>query len=111
MQDDRKADGLQRVRLGELGSFRRGRGGTKADERPDGAPCVRYGDLYTEHDAVIRGFSKFIAQSRVARYTPLLYGDVVFAASGETHEEIGKGAALRTRCCLCWRGYHHLPAP
>jgi len=92
MRDDRRADGLQTVRLGDLGSFRRGQGGTKADERPDGAPCVRYGDLYTEHDAVIRGFSKFIARESISRYTPLLCGDVVLAASGETHEEIGRGA-------------------
>lgn len=82
------------VRLGSLGSFSRGRGGTKADARDSGVPCIRYGDLYTQHDAVVREFVSFIDPATVAKYTDLSYGDVVFAASGETHEEIGKAAVF-----------------
>ena len=80
------------VSLGEVGTFSRGRGGTKADASLNGVPCVRYGDLYTHHDSVIREFASFIAPESVARYTELKRGDVVFAASGETHDEIGKAA-------------------
>ena len=86
---DRSAD---LVRLGELGTFRRGSGGTKTDARTAGTPCVRYGDLYTSHDCVIRSFASFIDSTTAPNYSPLKRGDVVFAASGETHGEIGKAA-------------------
>ena len=83
MQAADSASDFQHVQLDRLGTFNRGRGGTKADERSDGAPCVRYGDLYTQHDAAIREFASFIAPSSVRRYTPLSHGDLVFAASGD----------------------------
>ena len=35
--------------LGRIGLFFKGGGGTKEDEREEGIPCVRYGDLYTHH--------------------------------------------------------------
>jgi type I restriction enzyme S subunit len=80
--------------LGSLGNFLRGRGGTKADVRAAGVPCIRYGDLYTQHNDIIRGIESFIAPERATAYTSLQVGDVVFAGSGETHEEIGKAAAF-----------------
>ena len=80
--------------LGELGSFSRGRGGPKSDEVRSGVACVRYGELYTHHDSVIRDFFSFIDSASVHKYTPIQHGDVVFAASGETHEEIGKAAVF-----------------
>lgn len=80
-------------RLGQVGWFFKGRGGTKDDETEYGVPCVRYGDLYTRHHF-------FIADSRAcvtpeiasAKYAPIRYGDILFAGSGETLEEIGKSA-------------------
>ena len=58
---------------------------------PDGIPCIRYGDLYYEvrifHH---RGRSRSCAPDRVADYTPVRFGDVLFAGSGETLDEIGK---------------------
>lgn len=81
-------------RLAELGEFSRGRGGTKRDARPHGLPCVRYGDLYTKHDCVIREFDSFITPTASLNYTRLAHGDVLFAASGETHTEIGKAATF-----------------
>lgn len=80
--------------LGQLGSFSRGRGGTKADEVSIGVPCIRYGELYTRHDCVVREFVSFIHNKATLKYTALRKGDVVFAASGETHEEIGKAAVF-----------------
>lgn len=79
--------------LGYLGSFFRGQGGTRADEEPNGLPCVRYGDLYTHHDCIIRSFVSSISPSSASSYSYLQSGDVVFAGSGETFEEIGKAAA------------------
>lgn len=79
-------------RLGQLGVFFKGNGGTKEDEVFDGVPCVRYGDLYTSHQFFIHATRRRIAPHRARAYTPIEYGDLLFAASGETFEEIGKSA-------------------
>jgi type I restriction enzyme S subunit len=78
--------------LGRLGRFLRGGGGSKEDEVPDGVPCVRYGDLYTTHEFWITQTRSFIPPDRVADYTCAQLGDVLFATSGETLDEIGKSA-------------------
>ena len=80
-------------RLGRIGSFFKGGGGTKEDETDDGVPCVRYGDLYTQHEYLIRHTRAHIAEEAAADYRELEYGDVLFAGSGETIDEIGKSAA------------------
>jgi type I restriction enzyme S subunit len=82
------------IPLSELGTLIRGRGGSKADAVDSGIPCIRYGDLYTHHDEVVREVRSFVPAARASAYTALELGDVVFAASGETPEEIGKAAAF-----------------
>ena len=78
--------------LGLIGSFFKGNGGTKEDEVEEGVPCVRYGDIYTQHQYFIREVRANITDESAAKYTPLRYGDILFAGSGETIEEIGKSA-------------------
>jgi len=78
--------------LGTFGRFSKGSGGTKADETERGVPCVRYGDLYTRHRFHITESKACVAPHRAGAYTPVRYGDVLFAGSGETLEEIGKSA-------------------
>ena len=80
--------------LTNLGRFLKGRGGSKKDEEPRGVPVVRYGELYTRHNDVIRGFHSFVSPVRASAYTPLHVGDVLFAGSGETQAEIGKSAVF-----------------
>ena len=79
-------------RLGQIGRLSKGNGGNKDDEVPRGVPCVRYGDLYTTHTHFIRKSRSFVSQSTAEGYTPIKCGDVLFAASGETFDEIGKSA-------------------
>jgi type I restriction enzyme S subunit len=76
----------------KIGSLLKGAGGTKEDAMLAGIPCVRYGELYTTHTFFIRKPKAFIHPDLVSKYTRLQYGDVLFAASGETFEEIGKSA-------------------
>ena len=76
----------------QIGALLKGIGGTKEDSRSAGVPCVRYGELYTTHHYFIRRPKAFIEATRAFAYTPIRYGDVLFAASGEKLDEIGKSA-------------------
>lgn len=81
-------------RLGELGAFTKGTGITKADLVENGLPCIRYGEIYTTHDFVIKKFHSFI-DSDVAKTSKQIFaGDILFAGSGETADEIGKCVAF-----------------
>jgi len=88
--------------LGRIGTFSKGNGGTKEDEVAEGVPCVRYGDLYTQHRFFVDETKACVSRDRASDYTPIQYGDVLFAGSGETIEEIGKSAVSllsRPACC------------
>ncbi|MFA0811685.1 restriction endonuclease subunit S [Microbulbifer epialgicus] len=82
------------VTLGSVGQFSKGSGVNKAEAHSGDIPCIRYGELYTLHHNVIRQFSSFISRSVATSAKRLLKGDILFAGSGETKEEIGKAAAL-----------------
>ena len=90
--------------LGQFGAFSKGGGGSKEDEVPTGVPCVRYGDLYTTHEFFIHRSRSFVSSTRAREYTPIQYGDVLFAASGETIEEIGKSAINLIQSDACCGG-------
>jgi type I restriction enzyme S subunit len=87
--------------LGRLGRFFKGNGGTKGDEIPEGVPCIRYGDIYTQHQFFVQASRSCVSADRAHEYTPIRYGDVLFAASGETLEEIGKSVVnlIQSRAC------------
>ena len=81
-------------KLGEIGSFLKGRG-VNRDQASSGAiPCVRYGEIYTAHQDRIAVFGSWISAEVAAEATLLKSGDLLFAGSGETKEEIGKCVAF-----------------
>jgi type I restriction enzyme S subunit len=80
--------------LGELGRFLKGSGVTKDQTRSGTLACVRYGELYTRHNDVVRDFQSWISHEVAATAVRLKQGDILFAGSGETKEEIGKCAAF-----------------
>jgi len=81
-------------RLGEVGTFLKGSGVTKLRAMSGELRCIRYGELYTRHNDYIKEFFSFISLVVALTATPLKRGDILFAGSGETKEEIGKCAAL-----------------
>ena len=91
-------------RLGQMGRLSKGNGGSKEDEVPTGVPCVRYGDLYTTHTYFILKSRSFVSPAKAESYTPIARGDVLFAASGETIDEIGKSAVNLMRSEACCGG-------
>lgn len=82
------------VRIGDLGNFSKGAGIRKDQANSGHIPCVRYGELYTKHNDIIRNYYSFISRDIAATSRKLKAGDVLFAGSGETKEEIGKCAAF-----------------
>jgi type I restriction enzyme S subunit len=80
-------------RLGDMGKFLKGSGVTKDQTRSGTLACVRYGELYTLHNDVIREFQSWISPEVATTAIRLSPGDILFAGSGETKAEIGKCAA------------------
>ena len=81
-------------KLGDLGSFSKGKGIRKDEVVSEGLPCIRYGEIYTIHNDYIKSFKSFITQSLANESIELKKGDLLFAGSGETAEEIGKCVAF-----------------
>ena len=84
-------------RLGDMGLFSKGRGIKRANVSFEGLPCVRYGELYTQyHNYILKAVSR-IPPSVALTALPIQAGDLLFAGSGETAEEIGRCAAYLGR--------------
>jgi type I restriction enzyme S subunit len=80
--------------FGDLGQFHKGKGIKKDEVVHDGIPCVRYGEIYTLYSNKIEKTISFIDKSTSKYSIQLHYGDLLFAGSGETKEEIGKSAVI-----------------
>ena len=79
---------------GRLGAFLKGSGIRKDEALSGDLPCVRYGEIYTKHSDYIKAFYSWISPTVAATARRLKSGDVLFAGSGETKEEIGKCVAF-----------------
>ena len=76
-------------RLEDLGTFTKGKGVTRADLRETGARCIRYGELYTRYENYVAEPESRISQEVADVALPVKKGDLLFAGSGETADEIG----------------------
>lgn len=85
---------FEMISLGELGQVLKGKGIPKSSVKEQGIPCIRYGELYTKHHRIIRGYSSHISSEDAKKSQRVQKNDVLFAASGETIEEIGKSAVF-----------------
>jgi type I restriction enzyme S subunit len=72
----------------------KGQGIRKDEVTAEGLPCVRYGEIYTHHTDYIRCFYSLISAETAKSSQLLRKGDLLFAGSGETAEEIGKCVAF-----------------
>jgi len=82
------------VSISKLGELLKGKGIAKSEVVESGFPCVRYGELYTKHNRIIRSFYSFINKGSKINSFQLKKHDILFAGSGETITEIGKSAAF-----------------
>lgn len=84
--------------LGEVGIFTKGSGVSKSEANSGELPCVRYGEIYTRHCDYIRSFFSGISREVASTAAKLRSGDILFAGSGETKEDIGKCVAFIDEC-------------
>ena len=80
--------------LGEVGVFSKGLGVSRSESNSGALPCVRYGEIYTDYNDYIKEFRSFISEKVAAGAKLMSPGDILFAGSGETKEEIGKTVAF-----------------
>lgn len=77
----------------KMGIFSKGAGISRNESMTGNIPAIRYGEIYTHHNNVVRNFNSWISTSVAAKSTKIKCNDLLFAASGETKEEIGKCVA------------------
>ena len=82
------------VTLSQIGTFQKGAGISRAESNSGGLPAVRYGELYTVHNNYVRTYTSHISREVASKALRVHYGDILFACSGETKEDIAKCAAI-----------------
>ena len=87
-------EGWDVVSLGLIGTFSKGRGVRKDEAASGDLPCIRYGEIYTHHNDIIQSFNSWISTYVAFTSKRLKKGDLLFAGSGETKDDIGKCVAF-----------------
>lgn len=98
----KKAPGAEYKTLGEISTEMYRGAGIKRDEvTPSGIPCVRYGEIYTTYNVLFDTCVSHTNEEKQKSKKFFGYGDVLFAITGESVEEIGKSTVyLGTDKCL-----------
>lgn len=97
-----KKEGWEEKKLGEIAiDMYRGSGIKRDQVTAEGISCVRYGEIYTTYNYA---FDKCVSHTEESLISPKKYfehGDILFAITGESVEEIGKSIAyLGNEKCL-----------
>ena len=68
----------------------RGNGIKRTEVTDTGIPCVRYGEIYTSYNVTFDKCISHTDEQKISAKKYFEYGDVLFAITGESIEEIGK---------------------
>ena len=89
-------DGVEYKTLGEIATdIYRGSGIKRDQVTSDGIPCVRYGEIYTTYGVWFEQCVSNTQESMIASKKYFEYGDILFAITGESVEDIAKCCAFR----------------
>ncbi len=77
-------------RLASIGRFSKGKGISRADLIDNGIPAILYGDIYTKYHFKAIDLINQISEDTAKNSAPINEGTLLFTASGETFEDIGK---------------------
>lgn len=88
------AESAPRVRIKEIAEDIYRGSGIKRDEiTKEGVPCVRYGEIYTQYDVWFDKCASYTNLESVASPKFFDHGDILFAITGESIEDIAKCTA------------------
>ena len=71
----------------------RGNGIKREEIREIGIPCIRYGEIYTDYGISFEKTKSYTDENLIINKKYIDYGDILFAITGESVEEIGKSTA------------------
>ena len=87
-------DGVEYKTIGEIATdIYRGSGITRDQITNEGIPCIRYGEIYTTYGIWFDECVSHTNESQIANKKYFEYGDILFAITGESVEEIAKSCA------------------
>ena len=87
-------DGVEYKTIGEIATdIYRGAGITRDQVTDDGIPCVRYGEIYTTYGVWFEACVSHTDESKVSNAKYFEHGDILFAITGESVEDIAKSTA------------------
>ena len=86
-------EGVKWVKLGEIGSIKRGNGLQKRDFVESGVGCIHYGQIYTKYGAFADKTISFVNKELASRLLPVRKGDLVIACTSENVEDVCKSVA------------------
>ena len=87
-------NGVEYKTIGEIATdIYRGSGITRDQITNEGIPCVRYGEIYTTYGIWFDECVSHTNESQIANKKYFEYGDILFAITGESVEEIAKSCA------------------
>lgn len=77
-------------RLASFGSFSKGGNISRGDLSESGNSVILYGDIYTKYEIKTSNLKSKVAKDLESLAPSICKGDILFAGSGETKEDIGK---------------------
>ena len=95
-------ENIRWVKLEDIGiDFYRGNGIKRNEVTNDGIPCVKYGEIYTSYEITFTNCISHTDISYITNPKYFEYGDILFAITGESIEDIAKSIAyLGSDKCL-----------
>ena len=73
-----------------IGIYSKGKGIKKDEVKDGGNPCVRYGEIYTKYNHIVKDVTTFIGDETTETSISINTDSLLLTGSGETKEEIGK---------------------
>ncbi|EJW3039757.1 restriction endonuclease subunit S [Campylobacter upsaliensis] len=96
--------GLKLVSLGEIGTFTRGNGLTKADFVEVGVPCIHYGQIHTHYHNYTHSTTSFVSEEKARKLKKAKCGDLVIAGVSEDKDCVCKAVVYLGKQEACVSG-------
>lgn len=101
--DDEQKDGvttweghnykIEWKKMGEIGTFIRGKRFVRTDIMEQGVPCIHYGDMYTYYGLYTNNTPTFLKKEKAQKMRFAQKNDIVIVAAGENKDDLGNAVA------------------